>query len=277
MMKPLGFGLGLRFPHYSTILETLPKTIDWFEITSENYMIPGGKPIAVLEKIRENYPIVAHGVSLSIGSTDPLNWDYLKRLKKLILRFSPAWVSDHLCWTGVNGLNTHDLLPLPYTEESLNHVVQRIKEVQDFLDQKILLENVSSYVSFKSSHFTEWEFLSLVANEANCLLLLDINNIYVSAYNHGFDPHLYLKHIPIERVQQMHLAGHTNHGDYIVDTHDNTIIDPVWKLYEAAIKRFGLVTTCIERDEKIPALPDLLQELNMARAFCSAYTPETIK
>lgn len=266
--KALGFGLGLRTDHYSTILETHPP-IDWFEIISENYMVPGGKPLYFLDKIREHYPMVAHGVSLSIGSSDPLNWDYLKQLKTLIARVKPSWVSDHLCWTGVNGLNMHDLLPLPYTEEALNHVVKRIKEVQDYLERQILLENVSSYVSFNESTFTEWEFLSAVANEANCLILLDINNIYVSAFNHKFDPYVYLNAIPSERVQQFHLAGHTNKTDHIIDTHDANIIDPVWELYAAAVKRFGNVSTLIERDDHIPPLPELLTELEYARKISS--------
>jgi uncharacterized protein (UPF0276 family) len=260
----LGFGLGLRTAHYTTILETLPP-IDWFEIISENYMVAGGKPLYFLDKIREHYPIDTHGVSLSIGSSDPLNWDYLKQLKTLISRIRPVWVSDHLCWTGTNGLNMHDLLPLSYTEETLNHVVKRVKEVQDYLERKILLENVSSYVSFKESTFTEWDFISAVANEANCLILLDINNIYVSAFNHAFDPHAYLNAIPIERVQQFHLAGHTNNTDHIIDTHDANIIESVWELYKAAVKRFGNVATMIERDDNIPPLQELLIELDYAK------------
>lgn len=262
--KTLGFGLGLRTEHFNTILETLPD-VDWFEIISENFMISGGKPLYYLNKIKEHYPIVAHGVSLSIGSADPLNWDYLKDLKKLIHDISPAWVSDHLCWTGVNGINTHDLLPLPYTEEALKHVVNRVKTVQDFLERTILLENVSSYIHFKESHLTEWDFLSQVAEQANCLILLDINNIYVSAFNHGFDPHTYLNAIPVERVQQFHLAGHTQNQDYIIDTHDANIIDPVWDLYAAAVQRFGLTSTLIERDDKIPFFSDLLKELEHAQ------------
>lgn len=267
-MKKLGFGLGLRTAHFNTILETLP-SIDWWEIISENFMIPGGKPLYFLDKIREHYPIVTHGVSLSIGSTDPLNWDYLEKLKILIQRIHPAWVSDHLCWTGVNGINTHDLLPLPYTEESLNHVVERVKIVQDFLETQILLENVSSYVSFKASTFTEWDFLSQVAKQADCLILLDINNIYVSAFNHGFDPYQYLNAIPIDRVQQFHLAGHTNKIDHIIDTHDADIISPVWDLYSAAIKRFGPVSTLIERDDNIPPLPELILELQHAKEIAT--------
>lgn len=264
-MNSLGFGLGLRTVHYDTILATLPTSIDWFEIISENFMVEGGKPLYYLDKIREHYPIVAHGVSLSIGSSDELNWDYLRQLKKLILRNHPAWISDHLCWTGVNGINMHDLLPLPYTEEALTHVVKRVKTVQDYLERQILLENVSSYITFKESTFTEWDFLTAVANEANCLILLDINNVYVSAYNHGFDPYDYINAIPINRVQQFHLAGHIDKGDHLIDTHDANIIDPVWKLYAASIKKFGLKSTLIERDDHIPILSELLIELDYAK------------
>ena len=270
----LGFGLGLRTDHYTTILDTHPP-IDWFEIISENFLIPGGKPFHYLDQIRERYPMVMHGVSMSIGSSDPLNWDYLKELKILIERVKPAWVSDHLCWTGINKLNIHDLLPVPYTEEALNHIVERVKTVQDFLGRQLLLENVSSYITYKDSELTEWEFLSAVAKNADCLLLLDVNNIYVSSFNHGFDPIEYLKSIPIDRVQQMHLAGHTNNGDHIIDTHDHPIVDPVWDLYAEAVKRFGLVATMIERDDHIPPLSELMLELDRAKSIalhCAAAT-----
>ena len=260
----LGFGLGLRIPHYDEILATRPQ-VDWFEVLSENYLVPGGKPLYYLERIRANYPVVMHGVSLSIGGTDPLNLDYLKQLKALADRIEPRWISDHLCWTGVGGLNLHDLMPLPYTEEAVQHVVSRVKQVQDFLGRKILLENVSSYVTYKQSQLTEWEFLTHIAEQADCLILLDINNIYVSSFNHGFDPADYLNGIPIERVQQFHLAGHQNCGNYIVDTHDHPIINPVWALYETAVKRFGFVSTMIERDDNIPPLKELLAELDHAR------------
>ncbi|MGH8752154.1 MAG: MNIO family bufferin maturase [Burkholderiales bacterium] len=260
----LGFGLGLRTDHYEEILSTRPD-VDWFEVLSENYMVPGGKPLHYLERIREQYPVVMHGVSLSIGSSDPLNQDYLKQLKTLADRIEPKWVSDHLCWTGVEGLNLHDLMPLPYTEEAIKHVAQRVKQVQDHLGRRFLLENVSSYVTYKHSRLTEWEFLSAIAQEADCLILLDINNIYVSSFNHGFDPQDYLNGIPVERVQQHHLAGHLNCGNYIVDTHDHPVIDPVWDLYAKAVQRFGPVSTIIERDDNIPPLADLLAELNHAR------------
>jgi hypothetical protein len=265
----LGYGLGLRTDHYTTILETHP-SIDWFEIISENFLIPGGKPLYYLDQIREHYPMVMHGVSLSIGSADPLNWEYLKQLKHLAERVKPMWMSDHLCWTGVNKLNMHDLLPLPYTEEAIQHIVQRIQEVQDFLGRQLSLENVSSYLSFKDSEFTEWDFLRTIAEEANCRILLDINNIYVSSYNHGFDPMEYLQGIPVDRVQQFHLAGHTNYTTHIIDTHGAPIIDEVWQLYAAAVKRFGRVATMIERDDNIPPLSELLQELEQAKDIANA-------
>ncbi len=262
----LGFWLGLRTDHYSTILDTHP-SVDWFEILSENYMIPGGKPLYYLDKIREGYPMVMHGVSLSIGSTDPLNWDYLKQLKDLATRVKPEWISDHLCWTGINQQNIHDLLPLPYTVEAIQHIVERVKTVQDFLGRQILLENVSSYITFKDSELSEWDFLSSIAIEADCKILLDINNVYVSSFNHGFDPVVYLNGIPRDRVQQFHLAGHTNNRDHIIDTHDAPIVDPVWKLYATAVKRFGRVATMIERDDNIPPLSELLTELDQAKTI----------
>jgi len=261
----LGFGLGLRIPHYEEILATRPN-VDWFEVLSENYLVPGGKPLHYLDRIRACYPVVMHGVSLSIGGTDPLNRDYLRQLKTLADRIEPKWISDHLCWTGVGGLNLHDLMPLPYTEEAVRHVVSRVKHVQEFLERRILLENVSSYITYKQSQFSEWEFLAHVAEQADCLILLDINNIYVSSFNHGFEPEDYLKGIPVERVQQFHLAGHQNCGNYIVDTHDHPIIDPVWALYEQALNRFGAISTMIERDDNIPPLKELLTELNYARS-----------
>lgn len=264
--KNLGFGLGLRTEHYDMVLSNnshLP--IDWFEIITENYLIPGGKPHYYLEKIRELYPMVMHGVSMSIGSTDSLDWNYLREVKALAKKIKPHWISDHLCWTGVEGKNTHDLLPLPYTEEAINHVVKRIRQVQEFLDRRILIENVSSYINYQQSTLTEWEFLKSISIEADCLILLDVNNIYVSAINHEFDPLEYLQAIPAERVCQIHLAGHSNMGDYIIDTHDHDIVDPVWDLYAAALRHFGSVSTMIERDDHIPPLPTLINELNRAR------------
>lgn len=260
----LGFGLGLRTPHYDYILEHKPK-VDWFEIISEDFFVEGGRPLYYLEKIRELYPVVMHGVSMSIGSTDPIKWDYLKQLKALAQRIDAAWISDHLCWTGLGGVNLHDLLPLPYTEAGLKHLVSRIKQVQDFLEQRIVLENPSTYTEFKSSTIKEWNFLQAVAEEADCLILLDVNNVYVSAYNHGFDPKEYIGAIDANRVQQFHIAGHTNLGDYIVDTHDHDVIDEVWSLYEFAVQRFGAISTLLERDDHIPEFPELFAELQFAK------------
>ena len=260
----LGFGLGLRVDHYQAILADEPR-IDWFEALTENYLIPGGKPLHYLMRIRERYPMVLHGVSMSIGSTQPLDYAYLAQLKALAARVEPAWISDHLCWTGIAGRNMHDLLPLPYTEEALANVVERVQTVQDVLGRRILLENVSSYVTYRDSQVSEWEFLREIAQRADCLLLLDVNNIYVSSVNHEFDPLDYLQAIPVDRVQQIHLAGHENHGDYLIDTHDHPVSDPVWELYDAAVRRFGSVSTMIERDDNIPPLEELCSELDAAR------------
>lgn len=266
----LGFGLGLRTAHYEAILRTRP-SVDWFEVLTENYLIAGGKPLHYLDRICDEYPCVMHGVSLSIGSTDPIDRAYLKEVKALAKRTNPRWISDHLCWTGVASVNTHDLLPLPYTEEALKHVSARVREVQDFLGRRILLENVSSYLGYKESTMSEWDFLAALTHEADCLLLLDINNIYVSAFNHRFDAEEYLLAIPAERVQQIHLAGHANCGEYIIDTHDAEIVDPVWALYEKAVNRFGRISTMIERDDHIPPLSDLVTELEIARGVtCKA-------
>ncbi len=264
----LGFGLGLRTDHYQAILDTLPP-VDWFEVLTENYLVPGGKPLDFLERIRQHYPVVMHGVSLSIGSHDPIDWDYLRQVKALAHDIEARWLSDHLCWTGIQGVNAHDLLPLPYTEEALDHIVTRLHQVQDFLGQRILLENVSSYVTFEHSTLTEWEFLAEIARRADCLILLDVNNIYVSAFNHGFDPLEFLHGVPGDRVQQIHLAGHSHCDTHIIDTHDEAIADPVWALYEEAVKRFGKVSTMIERDDNIPPLPDLLHELDQVRQIAS--------
>jgi len=269
----LGFGLGLRPEHYEIILEQQPK-LDWFEILTENYLVPGGKPISYLERIRKDYPIVMHGVSLSLGSCDPIDFTYLKEVKNLIQHVAPVWVSDHLCWTGVNHLNMHDLLPLPYTEETISHVVSRINQVQDYLGQQILIENVSSYLTYQHSDLQEWEFVTEIAKRADCFILLDVNNIYVSSFNHSFDPEDYLQAIPIERVQQIHLAGHTHHGDYIIDTHDAPVIQPVWDLYATTLKRFGAVSTMIERDDNIPPLAELLNEVEQARIIAQEILEE---
>lgn len=266
MQDFLGFGLGLRAPHFKTILETKPK-IDWFEIISEDYMIPGGNPRYYLEKIRQDYPIVMHGVSLSLGSTDPLDKNYLQQLKALIDWVKPAWVSDHLCWSRFNQVQMHDLLPMPYTEEAARHLAGRIREVQDFLGQQILVENVSSYADYKQSEITEYEFITSVVTQADCLILLDVNNIYVNHYNHGVDPLAFIAGVPAGRVQQIHLAGHQNYETHVVDTHDHPIIDPVWDLYACAIETFGPVSTMIERDDHIPPIEELLIELDQARGI----------
>ncbi len=263
-LPSLGHGLGLRKEHYHAILETEPD-VDWFEILSENYLVPGGKPRFFLERIRERYPLVMHGVSLSIGGTDPLDRDYLKQLKALADRVEPRWISDHLCWTGIEGINLHDLLPLPYTEEAIRHIVDRVNQVQDFLGRQILLENVSSYITYTDSSMNEWEFLGAICEQADCLILLDINNIHVSALNHDFAAIDYLEGVPVERVQQFHLAGHSDYTNYAVDTHDADIVQPVWDLYAKAVERFGNVSTMIERDDNIPPLDKLLSELDQAR------------
>jgi uncharacterized protein (UPF0276 family) len=265
----LGFGLGLRVDHYETILNERP-AVDWFEALTENYLVAGGKPLYHLMRIREHYPMVMHGVSMSIGSAQPLDRAYLEQVKTLAQRIEPAWISDHLCWTGVAGKNLHDLMPLPYTDEALKHVAERVRTVQDILGRRILLENVSSYVTFRDSRLSEWDFLRAVAEEADCLILLDVNNIYVSSINHEFDPHAYLAAIPAERVQQIHLAGHQNHGDYLIDTHDHPVPDPVWALYAEAVRRFGRVATMIERDANIPPLAELQDELLAARRTADA-------
>ncbi|MFV2057304.1 MAG: DUF692 domain-containing protein [Thiohalomonadales bacterium] len=260
----LGYGLGLRHEYYHEILEHHPP-VDWFEILSENYMVEGGKPLYYLDAIRESYPIVMHGVAMSIGSTNPLNMDYLKDLKNLASRVKPRWISDHLCWAGYGSTNLHDLMPLPYNEETIKHVVQRVKRVQDYLGEIFLLENVSSYVTYTHSEMTEWEFISAIVEEADCMMLLDINNIYVSARNHGFDAMDYINGVPIDRIQQFHLAGHSDYGDYVIDTHDHPVVDTVWALYEKALKRFGAVSTMIERDDRMPPFSELLDELAQAR------------
>jgi uncharacterized protein (UPF0276 family) len=262
----LGYGLGLRVEHYEALLDQ-PPGVEWLEIVSENYMVHGGLPLVWLERFRERFPLVMHGVSLSIGSTDPLDEDYLARLAALAGRIEPAWVSDHLCWTGVQGVNLHDLMPLPYTEEALHHVVARVRHVQDRLKRRILLENVSSYVSFADSQLTEWEFLAEVAERADCLILLDINNVHVSAMNHGFCAQDYLRGIPVSRVQQFHLAGYEQGERLIIDTHDAPVSHAVWDLYVEAVRRFGRVSTMIERDDHFPPLSELLAELLHARAL----------
>ncbi len=267
-MPNLGFGLGLRVDHYETILKEKP-AIDWFEVITENYLVPGGKPLYYLDKIRALYPMVMHGVSLSIGSSDPLDFDYLSQVKALADRIQPHWLSDHLCWTGVNNKNTHDLMPLPYTEEVINHVADRIRQVQDFLGRQILIENVSSYITYQQSEMSEWEFIAEICKRADCFILFDVNNIYVSSVNHEFNPLHYIAAMPSDRIYQIHLAGHSNMGDYIIDTHDDAVIDPVWDLYRETIMRHGMISTMIERDDNIPPLAELINELNRAREIAA--------
>ena len=265
----LGLGVGLRTVHYQHILSQNPE-VDWFEVITENYMDSRGRPRYVLEQIAERYPLVMHGVSLSIGSTDPLDFEYLGKMKALAQAVKPGWISDHVCWTGVAGINTHDLLPLPLTEASLRHVVQRVREVQDFLERPFVLENPSSYVGFKGSTMPEWEFIARLAEDADCGLLLDVNNVYVSSVNHDFDPVEFIRSLPAERIVQMHLAGHTNMGTHIIDTHDGHVIDPVWELYRLAHQRTGGVSTLLEWDAKIPPFEVVHAEVLKAKQFMSS-------
>jgi uncharacterized protein (UPF0276 family) len=268
------FGLGLRSVHYGAFLSEA-QPVDWLEIISDNYLVPGGKPLAMLDAIRERYPMVMHGVSMSIGSVDGPSPDYLRRLRALADRVQPWWVSDHLCFTGVHGINTHDLLPLPYTEEALRLVVRNVRRAQDQLGRRLLLENVSSYIEYDASSMSECEFLREVADQADCDILLDLNNVYVSAVNHGHDPMDFLRAMPAARVRQFHLAGHSDHGDHLVDTHDHAVADPVWALYRSALEHFGPVATMIERDDHIPPLPEMLDELGTARRIAAERWPVT--
>ncbi len=265
----LGIGLGLRTAHYSTIIADRP-AVDWFEIISENYLRTQGRPLDFLDQIADAYPVVMHGVSLSIGSTDPLDFEYLGELRALRDRVHARWVSDHLCWTGVAGKNTHDLLPMPYTEEALRHVVQRVRAVQDFMGAPLALENPSSYAEFAGDSMREWEFLGRLAEDADCALLLDVNNIYVSSRNHGFDPMTYLSAIPFDRVVQFHVAGHTDHGTHIIDSHIGPVLDPVWQLLAEAHGRTSGVPVLLEWDAEIPSFAETHAEALRARAFIGA-------
>ncbi len=265
-MSEVAFGLGLRPPFYAQAMRG-EVAVDWFELISENFMVDGGKALAVLDTVCERYPVALHGVSLNLGGTDPLDEAYLDRLEALIERCQPLRVSDHLCWTRHGGHHLHDLLPLPYTQETVAHVVDRIRQVQDRLKRQILIENVSSYAEYTHSDMMEWDFLSAVAEQADCLILLDINNILVSAHNHGFDAPTYLQAVPVPRVQQIHLAGHSVSGPLLIDTHDHPVSDPVWDLYGLALQRLGAVPVMIERDDDIPPLNELLAELDVARAI----------
>jgi hypothetical protein len=261
-----GIGIGLRIPHYRHILENKP-VVDWFEIISENYMLDGGRPLAVLDAILEQYRVVQHGVSMYFGSVDPLNREHLKRLKDLTRRTKTPWLTDHLCWGSVDGRYTHDLLPLPYTWEAIEVTAQKIRQVRDFVEIPVAVENVSSYAEFHESEMTEWEFLNEVVERADCGILLDVNNIYVSSVNHNFDPHIYVNSVPAERVAQIHIAGHSKYEKYILDTHDHPVIDPVWSLYAHAIRRCGPTATLLEWDDKIPSFEEVHAEAMKAKRF----------
>ncbi|MET0752334.1 MAG: DUF692 domain-containing protein [Pyrinomonadaceae bacterium] len=268
-----GLGLGLRSKHFDYILENNP-AVDWFEAISENFMDSGGRPRQVLRQIAERYPVVMHGVSLSIGSLDPLNVEYLKKLKNLAAEIKPLWISDHLCWTGVNGLNTHDLLPLPLTEESLQHVCLRINQLQDFLERPVIFENPSTYLTFKHSTIAEWDFLRYMTEETGCGLLLDVNNVYVSGFNNDFDPAHYIERLPHDKIVQMHIAGHRHCGDYIIDTHDNYVTKDVWELFTLAWQMTGGAATLLEWDSNIPDFEEYHAELLKAKSFMNTFTAE---
>ncbi|WP_284616211.1 MNIO family bufferin maturase [Aquabacterium humicola] len=269
-----GFGLGLRTEHYADFQSGTPPAVDWLEIISENYLVPGGRPLAHLERIRRDFPVVMHGVSMSIGGTDPLDRGYLRELKALAARVEPAWLSDHLCWTGVDGRNLHDLLPLPMNEVALRHVVARIDEVQEILGRRIAIENLSSYVRFASDEMREYEFVAELLRRCDCRLLLDVNNVFVSSVNHGFDARAYIDAMPADRVLQIHLAGHSRQGDVLIDTHDAPVCAEVWDLYRYTLQRLGFKPTMIERDDHIPPLPELLAELDIARQIAAAVVAE---
>ena len=264
----LGVGVGLRTTHYADVLERGRQDdlgVDWFELLSENYMVSGGRPLRILSQVRALAPVSLHGVSLNIGSTDPLDPDYLDDLDRLSQLARPSWISDHLCWTGISGTNLHDLLPLPYAEDVIVHVADRVRRVQDRLGRRIALENVSSYLSFERDTMSEWDFLAAVAEEADCGILLDVNNVFVSAHNHGFDAMKYIDSIPAERVFQIHLAGHSTSGEMLIDTHDHPVTEKVWALYERAIENLGPVSTLIEWDDQIPSYARLVEEADKAR------------
>jgi uncharacterized protein (UPF0276 family) len=265
-LPDLGFGIGLRTVHFPHILANHP-SIDWFEVLSENFMDTGGRPLYVLDQVAERYPVVLHGVSMSVGSTDPIDFDYLGKLKALAARTQARWVSDHLCWTGVAGINVHDLLPMPYTDESLEHVAARVRVISDFLERPLVLENPSTYVEFSASTWSECDFLAELARRADCGILLDVNNVYVSAFNHGYDPNDYLDRIPGDRVVQIHLAGHTNKGTHILDTHSDHVIEEVWSLYRRVYQRMGGISTLLEWDEAIPSFDVVHAEALKARKY----------
>ena len=271
-----GLGLGLRSKHFNYILKNNP-AVEWFEIISENFMDSGGRPRQVLRRIAERYAVVMHGVSLSIGSTDELNFEYLKKLKNLAAEIEPLWISDHLCWTGINGLNTHDLLPVPLTEESLKHICRRINQVQDFLERPFVFENPSTYLTFKQSSIPEYDFLRYMTEETGCQLLLDVNNVYVSAFNNDFDAAHYIRNIPHKSVVQMHLAGHQHCGDYIIDTHDRHVSQDVWRLFTLAWRLTNGAATLLEWDGNIPDFEEYHAELLKAKNFMSGFNEKTFE
>lgn len=261
----LGVGVGLRVPHYRRVVDEHPK-IDWFECISENFMVDGGKPLHFLDAVRERYPVVLHGVSMNLGGAGPLDEEYLRRLRELARRARPLWMSDHLCWNGAGQHHLHELLPLPMTREVVRHVAERVRRVQGTLEVPFAIENVSSYMTYREDELTEWQFVSEVVEAADCGLLFDVNNVYVSSYNHGFDPHLYIDGVPHERVMQMHLAGFSDKGTHLLDTHDHPVSDEVWALYRRAVRRIGPCSTLIEWDDQIPELEGLIAEADKARA-----------
>lgn len=266
-----GVGIGLRIPHYRHILNNKP-VVDWFEIISENYMVDGGRPLEVLDHILEQYNVVQHGVSMYFGSVTEPDPEHLKRLKKLVRRTKTPWLSDHLCWGSVDGRYTHDLLPMPYTWEAVDLTAKRIRKVQDFLEIPVVVENVSSYAEYHVSEMTEWEFLNEVVERADCGILLDVNNIYVSSQNHNFDPFTYVNAVPAERIAQIHIAGHSKFEKYILDTHDHPVLEPVWQLYARTIERAGPTATLLEWDDNIPTFEEVHAEALKANKFLQAYT-----
>ena len=261
-----GYGLGLRREHYRDFLDT-DVPVDFVEVISENFMVDGGQPLHILRQVRERHPVILHGVSMSIGSADGLDRDYLVRLRKLADAIDPLYVSDHLSWSRVAGFSSHDLLPVPYTDEALAMVCRNIDMAQDILGRAMLFENPSSYVAFDGATMDEWAFLAEMSKRTDCGLLLDVNNVHVSAMNHGFDAHAFLRGIPAERVRQIHLAGHTQGPGILIDTHDQPVCDDVWALYAKAVALLGPVATMIERDDDIPPLAELLDELAIARGI----------
>lgn len=271
-LPDLGMGLGLRSQHFNHILTHRP-TVDWFEVISENFMDTGGRPRHILRQIAEHYPLVMHGVSLSIGSTDPIDFNYLQSLKRLATEIQPHWISDHLCWTGVLGINSHDLLPVPLNEKTLEHISHRILQVQDYLERPLILENPSTYLTYQHSTLPEWEFLRFITEETGCGLLLDVNNVYVSAFNNDFDALEYINGLPHDRIVQMHLAGHQNCGNYIIDTHDSPVIDPVWELFSVAWQKIGTCSLLLEWDADIPEFDVYHAEILKAKNHMKGFSP----